>query len=45
MVISAFSHPEEHFSEYVERHLRKSPEMIKEIEKILSKLKSNDSQK
>lgn len=49
-VINALHHPEEHFFEYVERHLQKSPEAIERLEKIISKISKeknnqNDNQK
>lgn len=40
-VANALTHPEEHFFEYVERHLRKMPEAIEKLEKVILKVKED----
>lgn len=39
LVTNALQYPEEHFFEYVERHIKKMPEAIEDLEKIISKVK------
>ena len=40
LVTNALQYPEEHFLEYVERHIRKMPEAIEDLERLISKVKT-----
>ena len=40
LIVNAIQHPEEHFLEYAERHIRKMPEAIEDLERLISKVKT-----